>query len=105
MKIRGRAAIAGTFTRTFLTIWNPRAPNQDIQLDVYYENRTARFSIPITPDRPPPDDDDEEDPPPCDIPITSDFEFGYFCLTRVESDRLIGDLPNRNIEQNLERFR
>lgn len=45
---------------------------------------------------------DPENPPPCDIPITSNFDAGYFCMTFEEYNRFINDI-NR-VEENLRRF-
>ncbi|HAX78982.1 MAG TPA: hypothetical protein DCY88_24960 [Cyanobacteria bacterium UBA11372] len=54
------------------------------------------------PPDPPPDPPDDPPPPPCDIPISSDFDLGYFCMTRQEYSRFINDIDR--VEENLRRF-
>ncbi len=67
-----------------------------------YVNNSQIEPYPPNNDNDPPDPPDDPPPPPCDIPISSDFDLGYFCMTREEYNRFINDIDR--VEENLRRF-
>lgn len=104
-----RFRVAGISKNLSSILFDPAtsAPNQVNSAAITFFSAT--FNPPLPPIPPPDDDDggnddddDNEPVPPCDIPITSNFDSGYFCMTFEEYNRFINDI-NR-VEENLRRF-
>ena len=104
-----RFRVAGISKNLSSILFDPATstPNQVNSAAITFFSATFTPPLPsIPPDNGGGGNDNENDPPPppppCDIPITSNFDAGYFCMTFEEYNRFINDIDR--VEENLRRF-
>lgn len=101
--------VAGTFLRIAQvtydpgTIWVNNVSFVDVSIR-YFTLTPSRLPNPSPSPSPTPVPSPSPSPipPPCDIPITSNFDAGYFCMTRAEYSRFTNEIDR--VEENLSRF-